>query len=159
LKAGYARLNIKNAPNEAAASANVNTTTSTMAGSYDLKVASIALSKQDRKDDAATALKTTSTMVSVIVPLAGQYRLMANTGYRKTDSSSTAALVDGKTTFTGIGAEYDLSKRTFVYARTQRGTAGDADMTKVVINGAVGANNAAQDRAYSLSVVGISHAF
>jgi len=68
------------------------------------------------------------------VPM-GASRLMLSVGERKTDASTVSALVGKKTTFTGVGAEHDLSKRTFVYARYQTGKAGDLSAANVVVNG------------------------
>jgi predicted porin len=58
----------------------------------------------------------------------GATRLLLNTGNRKTNTNytSTTNLAGLKTTFSGYGVEYDLSKRTSVIFQngTEKNTAG-----------------------------------
>jgi len=169
VRAAY--LTIKASPNEAAATAtaaagsNVTTKTTTVGASYDFGVAKIGANLSNVKNNAGLttggltgATETKSYLLTAVVPM-GAARLMASYGERKTDGSPVTALEGKKTTFMGVGAEYDLSKRTFLYARYQGGKAGDASASSIVVNGAAQAAGQLADTKYNLFAVGVSHAF
>jgi len=186
LRAAY--LTVKASPNEAPVSSAASTTgsaallvnsgistkTTTVGASYDFGVAKVGANLSNVKNDAGNtyagatgATETKSYLLTAVVPM-GAVRLLASYGERKTDASPVTALEGKKTTFMGVGAEYDLSKRTFLYARYQGGKAGDVNAGSVVINGVnalgtttatVNAGGQLADTKYNLFAVGVSHAF
>jgi len=173
LQLNAAQLKSKTSPNEAAASAtaaaasNVTTTRTTLSASYDLKIARLGLTHAKVEDDAGAdtggtvrKLKTAANMLYAQIPL-GQTRVLLSTGSRKTDMgmNSTASLAGKKTDIVGLGLEYDLSKRTYVYLRTQSGEAGDVGGTTTLINGAAQLAGSMTDANYRLTGIGVSHAF
>jgi len=188
LQLNLAQLQVKASPNEANASytatvsnnvtpfaANVTTKTTTASASYDLQVARIGAIYSSVVNDAgntlvsgsASTLSTTAgatdtkaMMYTLTVPM-GQWRLLGSTGFVKANSSPASAAVGNKNTITGVGVEYDLSKRTYLYARYQGGKAEAANSATTVVNGAaVNANSAAlSDATYNLTAIGVSHAF
>jgi len=169
LNAAY--LTSKTSPNEAAASAtaaagsNVTTKTTTVSAAYDLGVARVGAGMSNIKNNAGAltggdtgATETKSYLLTAVVPM-GATRLLASYGERKTDASPVTALEGKKTTFMGVGAEYDLSKRTYLYARYQAGKAGDVSAASVVVNGAAQSAGQLSNTKYNLLGIGVSHAF
>jgi len=171
LSVNVAHLQVKTSPNEAAASAtagassNVTTKTTTASVGYDLGVARLGAGISNIKNNAGLttggdtgATDTKSYLLTATVPM-GAARLMANVGQRKTDGAAVTALEGQKTKFAGVGAEYDLSKRTFVYARYQTGKAGDVSAATVVVNGAAQSAGQLSNTKFNLFAVGVSHSF
>jgi predicted porin len=171
LSASLAQLQVKTSPNEAAASAtagassNVTTKTTTASVGYNMGVARLGAGISNIKNNAGLttggdtgATDTKSYLLTATVPM-GATRLMASIGQRKTDGSAVTALEGKKTSFTGLAAEHDLSKRTFVYARYQTGKAGDVSAATVVINGVTQSAGQLSNTKFNLFAVGVSHAF
>jgi len=170
LSVNFAQLEVKTSPNEAAASAtagaasNVTTKTTTASVGYNMGVVRLGASISNVKNDAGLttasatgATDTKSHLLTATMPM-GATRLMLSIGERKTDGSPVTALEGKKTTFTGLAAEHDLSKRTFVYARYQTGKTGDVNST-LVVNGANVSAGSLTDTKFNLLAVGVSHAF
>jgi len=176
LTVNVAQLEVKASSSEAAATttapagSDITTKTTTASVGYNLGVARLgagvsnisnnagALSGSGNGSSTTGATETKSYILTATVPM-GAARLMANIGQRKTDKSPITVLEGQKTTFTGLAAEYDLSKRTFVYARYQAGKAGDVSASSVVINGAAQAVGQLSNTKFNLFAVGVSHAF
>jgi len=176
LTVNVAQLQVKTSPNEAtstaatalASASNVTTKTTTASVGYNLGVARLGAGISNIKnngglvgDSSATgATDTKSYLLTATVPM-GAARLMASVGERKTNAAVATALEGKKTTFMGLAAEYDLSKRTYVYARYQSGKAGDVNARTTVINGAAASSTDAQlsNTKFNLMAVGVSHAF
>ena len=176
LQLNVAQLKSKTSPNEAAASAtaaagsNVTTTRTTLSVSYDLRVARLGYTRAMVENDAgldsdndSRKLKTTANMLYAQIPV-GQFRFLLSTGNRTTntgvDGAAAVSLAGKKTDIAGLGVEYDLSKRTYLYARTQSGTAADVAGSTTLINGAAAnAGGTMTDAKYSLTAIGVSHAF
>lgn len=170
----------KNSPNESStnssvttSSVNVETTTTTLAGRYNLGFAAVGATVQNITNNAGAttgngtrANSTTGKLsqeayaVNVTVPM-GAVRLMGNIGSRVTNESPINILEGLKTSFTGLAAEYDLSKRTFLYARYETGKAMDVQASTIVTNGVAGANadSGVADGRFSRLGLGISHQF
>jgi len=170
MQLNLAQIQSRTSPNEAgatssaAAASNVTTTRTTVSASYDLTVARLGFTNSAVKDNTGLDtssvdhhLSTKANMLYVQVPV-GQYRLMASTGNRKTDSNTVTALAGKSSTINGFAAEYDLSKRTYVYLRNQTGKQADASGASTVINGAAAAGSLANPN-YRLLSVGVSHQF
>jgi len=173
LSVNFAQLEVKTSPNEAtstaatslAVGANVTTKTTTASVGYNMGVVRLGAAISNIKNDGGLtgtgltgATETKSHLLTAMVPM-GATRLMLSIGERKTDASPVTALEGQKTTFTGLAAEHDLSKRTFVYARYQAGKAGDVNAATTVVNGAIGAAGQLTDTKFNLLAVGVSHAF
>ncbi len=172
LSVNFAQLEVKTSPNEATSTAatslangsNVTTKTTTASVGYNMGVVRLGAAISNIKNDGGLtgtgltgATETKSHLLTATVPM-GATRLMLSIGERKTDASPVTALEGKKTTFTGLAAEHDLSKRTFVYARYQTGKAGDVNLT-LRVNGAEVAAGNLTDTKYNLLAVGVSHAF
>jgi len=196
LQLNAAILQSKASPNESTATvsnsftpipANINTKTTTISASYDLGVARLGASNSKIRNDAgfdvtngstAVAANLTSTagktqsvanMLYAQIPL-GQSRILLSTGNVSVDASPVPALIGQKTNVSGIAAEYDLSKRTFVYARYQAGKANAANCaTTIVSGGAAGGSCVSGASAltggllatptFNLAAFGVSHQF
>lgn len=173
LSVNFAQLEVKTSPNEAtstaatslAVGANVTTKTTTASVGYNMGVVRLGAAISNIKNDGGVtgtglsgATETKSHLLTATMPM-GASRLMVSIGERKTDASPVTALEGKKTTFTGLAAEHDLSKRTFVYARYQAGKAGDANAASIVVNGAAGSAGQLTDTKFNLLAVGVSHAF
>jgi len=107
----------------AAAAGTTLSTVNTLAGAYTIGAAKIGLLTQTNKNDAATAVNNRATTASVTYTM-GKTVLMAQVG-------SLTNNVNAKSTLTGVGADYNLSKMTAVYFRAES------------INDVAGAMNAA----------------
>jgi len=185
-----AQFQIKTSPNESTASptggnnytvvpSNVTTKRTTASASYDAKVARFGVTYAAVTTDAgntitpqtaattAIALSTTAgatdtkaMMYNVQVPM-GQWRFLGSTGFIKVNASPESQAIGNKNTITGVGVEYDLSKRTYLYARYQAGKAEAANASSTIVKGTVsgGAAAALADPNYNLTAVGVSHAF
>lgn len=165
-------LSRKTSPNEAASSAtapnasNVETTITSIGAAYDLGFARVGAMTSNLKDDGGQTsggltgkTDTEAYSFNVIVPM-GAIRLLANYTQRSTNESPITALEGKKSTVTGVGAEYTLSKRTFLYARYESGKRLDIHASTIITNGAAGASaNAVNDGRISRTGVGISHQF
>jgi len=165
-------LSRKTSPNEAASSAtapnasNVETTITSIAASYDLGFARVGAMTSNLKDDGGSTsggltgkTDTEAYGFNVTVPM-GAIRLLANYTQRSTNESPVTALEGKKSTVTGVGAEYTLSKRTFVYARYESGKRLDVHASTVITSGALGTSTqAVSDGRISRTGVGISHQF
>jgi len=175
LQLNAAQLKSKTSPNEAAASASaaagsdVTTTRTTLSASYDLKVARVGYTRASVENDAgldsdgdSRKLKTTADMFYAQIPM-GQWRGLFSTGKRTTntgvDGAAAVSLAGKKTDILGVGVEYDLSKRTYLYARMQSGTAADVAGSTTLINGVAQSAGSMTDSKYSLTAIGVSHAF
>jgi len=159
LTANFAQLEVKTSPNEStAATTNVTTKTTTASVGYNMGVARLGAAVSNISNNSTTPTETSAYLLTATVPM-GASRLMLSVGERKTDQSTVSALVGKKTTFTGVGAEHDLSKRTFVYARYQTGKAGDLSAASVVVNGAAQSAGQLSNTNFNLFAVGVSHAF
>ncbi len=159
LTANFAQLEVKTSPNESTtATTNVTTKTTTASVGYNMGVARLGAAVSNISNNSTTPTETSSYLLTATVPM-GASRLMLSVGERKTDQSTVSALVGKKTTFTGVGAEHDLSKRTFVYARYQTGKAGDLSAATVVVNGAAQSAGQLSNTNFNLFAVGVSHAF
>lgn len=168
-----AHLTSTTSPNEAAATAtaaagsNVKTTTMTLSGAYTagpLRVGA-GLSNIENNAGASTdgvsrKLETSAWMISGQYQI-GAIRLMANYAERKTDASSVPSNIGLKSKLIGLAAEYDLSKRTYVYARISDQDMKDAYATSVVVNGAALPSTRASnfDPDVKVMAIGISHQF
>jgi len=144
-------------PNEATNS-SVKTTTMTLSAAYTAGPLRVGAGMSNIENNAAAKLETSAWMI------AGQYqmgaiRLMANYGNRKTDASSVASNVGEKSKLLGLGAEYDLSKRTYVYARISDQDMKDAYATSLVVNGAAVASRTSFNPDVKRIGVGVSHQF
>jgi|NOAtaT_5_FD_contig_123_15859_length_1458_multi_30_in_0_out_0_2 predicted porin len=155
------------------AQANLETTTTTLAAGYNFGTVRLGAVVQNVKNDAGATSgngngSNTTTgkidqervMAHVAVPL-GAWRFLAAHGYQTTNEHNVNALEGKKTTLTGVGAEYDLSKRTFVYARYETGKANDRQASSINVNGAAcgAADVACSNGAFSRMGLGVSHQF
>jgi len=154
-----AHLTSTTSPNESSAAAsNVKTTTMTLSAAYTAGPLRVGAGMSNIENNATAKLETSAWMI------AGQYqmgaiRLMANYGNRKTDASSVASNVGQKSKLLGLAAEYDLSKRTYVYARISDQDMKDAYATTLVVNGAAVASRTDFNPDVKVIGVGISHQF
>jgi len=154
-----AHLTSTTSPNESSAAAsNVKTTTMTLSAAYTAGPLRVGAGMSNVENNATAKLETSAWMI------AGQYqmgaiRLMANYGNRKTDASSVASNVGQKSKLLGLAAEYDLSKRTYVYARLSDQDMKDAYATTLVVNGAAVASRTDFNPDVKVIGVGISHQF
>jgi len=155
---------------------NITTKTTTMSASYDMGVARVGYTNSKITNDApdVALITITSTyaahsgktnskanMLYAQVPM-GQARLLVSTGDVKLDGTPVAVLVGQKTNVNGLAVEYDLSKRTYAYARYQAGKARAANAATTIVNGAtstVTLGAQLSDPTYSLTAIGISHQF
>ena len=189
-------LKVKGSPNEATKftttsynnytplSSDITTKTNTISGSYNLGVAQVGAIRSTIVNDAGFTLENSSgssTLTSVSgktdtkaqmlfaqMPM-GAMRIGVSSGSVKVNNSPASVLNGMKTTFTGFAAEYDLSKRTYVYLRYQAGKAEAANAATTIVNGGnnnlltitTNGNSAAQltNTTYNIGGVGISHAF
>jgi len=176
LQLNVAQIEIKTSPNEPAGSnayapavgSNITTKTTSASGSYDAKVARFGVTYSAVANDAGAtsasapgATETSAMMYNVQVPM-GQLRLLGSTGFVKVNASPAgAAIVGKKNTITGIGVEYDLSKRTYLYARHQGGKAEAANSSTTNSNGQVvnSTPTALSNPNFNLTAIGVSHAF
>jgi predicted porin len=153
-----AHLTSTTSPNEPSATANVKTTTMTLSAAYTAGPLRVGAGMSNIENNAAAKLETSAWMI------AGQYqmgaiRLMANYGNRKTDASSVASNVGQKSKLLGLAAEYDLSKRTYVYARISDQDMKDGYASSLVVNGAAVASRTDFNPDVKVIGVGISHQF
>jgi len=155
------------------AQANLETTTTTLAAGYNFGTVRLGAVVQNVKNDAGATTGNgngTSTttgkiaqeraMLHVAVPM-GAWRFLAGYGQQTTNEHNINNLEGRKTSLTGVGAEYDLSKRTFVYARYESGKANDRQASTIVVNGAAcgAADAACTDGRFSRMGLGVSRAF
>jgi len=150
LSVRFSNTQVKTGPNEAtatataAAASNVTTTYSALSGSYTAGNLTLGAYSMSQKDNAGLDTGSVSrqnnkaTMMLYTTYQMGATRLLLNAGNRKTNAAyaSTTNLAGLKTTFTGYGVEYDLSKRTYVYFRGSNMNANDLVFSSNVANGA-----------------------
>jgi len=155
-----ALLSRQSSSNEAAGSNNITTTTTTASASYTVAGIRLGAAISNIKDDNAVATRNESESMGITAsyPM-GPMRLMVSYGSRTTNDSATATVEGRKTTITGFGGEYTLSKRTFAYARYETGKRSDVNVASVVINGAAGAAGPAANPDVSRFGIGVSHQF
>ena len=173
LSVRFSNTQVKTGPNEAtatasaAAASNVTTTYSALSGSYTAGDLTLGAYSMTQKDNAGLDTGSVSrqnnkaTMMLYTTYQMGATRFLLNAGNRKTNSAyaSTTNLAGLKTTFTGYGVEYDLSKRTYVYFRGSNMNANDLVFSSNVANGATLTAATFTNKGYSLNAIGVSHAF
>jgi len=140
----------------------VTTTYKTLGAAYDFGMAKVGYGYQtvlaDGSGDPVNA-DTKAQSFYAQVPL-GAARLQATVGSLTSNNAvgSTGFLkAGGKNTFSAVGVQYDLSKRSFAYLTYERASMGAVDLAGTVINGAVGTSTSQQSR--NVTAVGISHSF
>ena len=154
-----AQIRVVSSPNEASGANNINTTITTVGAKYNFGVASVAAGIQTVRADGATAATMTDTSannISVQVPM-GAMRLAMNIGKYNSNTAATGLVAQGTNKFTAVGVQYDLSKRSFLYATYEKATMAANDFATVVVNGAAGSTSTSPSR--NVTVVGISHSF
>jgi len=147
--------------NEQAFTTGVITTTRWIGGIYDAGVAKVTLGTGAVKTDNA-ATDATQSIASVSVPFMGSYRFIAQQGSVKYTAGAPAGSAQNgnKNKIMGLALEKDLSKRTFVYLRSENVTLGAADLTAIYSNGALLSSQAAGGNTKRTNTaVGISHQF
>ncbi len=168
----YANMQVKSSPNELAATsstataANVTTTSNALSAAYKVGALTIGGLNLTQKNNAGAdtggtnRTLSTSTMMIYSNYQMGATRFLLAAGNRKTNSgyTSTTNLAGLKTTFSGYGVEYDLSKRTYVYFRGSNQTVNDLAFASVVVNGAT-LTAAPTDKSISVNAIGVSHSF
>ncbi|MEY4363756.1 MAG: hypothetical protein RLZZ24_1108, partial [Pseudomonadota bacterium] len=143
--------------------AGLTTTLKLMGAAYDAGVAKVTLGQGTFTNDAATnTLDAKVSVVGVVVPFMGTYRALAQSSYIKYSGGSSSAYNLGeKAKITGWGLEKDLSKRTFVYLRSERADLSALAASGYVVNGAAlsgvtwGTNSANR----TVTALGVSHSF
>ena len=142
----------------------VTTTIKTLAASYDFGMAKVGYGLQTvLADGSASPANTDSKAQSVYVqvPVNAVTRVQFNTGSLTSNNAtgSTAYLLaGGKNSFTSVGVQYDLSKRSFAYLTYEKATMGAVDLTGTYVNAAAGVNGTTSQQR-NVTAVGISHAF
>jgi len=173
LTVNYANMQVKTSPNEAAASAtaaaasNVTTTSTALSGAYKAGNLTIGALNLTQKNNAGAdtgginRMLSTSTMMLYSNYQMGATRFLLATGNRKTNNNYTGTvnLAGLKTTFSGYGVEYDLSKRTYVYYRGSNQNVNDLPFATVVVNGAALTAATFTEKSISVNAIGVSHAF
>jgi len=150
----------KAASGDASATANVVTKIQTASVSYDFGMAKVSAGMQNITDNlAATPLNTKASNVAVVVPV-GSFNLLANSGTYNYNAGTLATTLGAgaKSSITGFGAHYNLSKNSYLYLMNESQSLGGYDMTGTVINGALGSNTTSS-RSRKLTAMGISHAY
>jgi predicted porin len=165
---------------------NITTKTTTMSASYDLGVARLGYTNSKIANDAgfdvtngsvptAANLTTTpgktQTTANIFygqIPM-GQARFLVASGQQRTDASPVPTLIGKTNTINSFGVEYDLSKRTYLYARTWVGKNNAANCaTTVVVSGTsptcagsatTTTGGSLAEPKLSLTAIGVSHAF
>ena len=173
LTVNYANMQAKTSPNElaatatAAAASNVTTTSTALSGAYkagNLTIGALNLTQKNNAgaDTGGTnRMLSTSTMMLYSNYQMGATRFLLATGNRKTNNNYTGVvnLAGLKTTFSGYGVEYDLSKRTYVYYRGSNQNVNDLPFASVVVNGAALTAATFTEKSISVNAIGVSHAF
>jgi len=173
LTVNYANMQAKTSPNEAVASAtaaaasNVTTTSTALSGAYKAGNLTIGALNLTQKNNAGAdtgginRMLSTSTMMLYSNYQMGATRFLLATGNRKTNNNYTGTvnLAGLKTTFSGYGVEYDLSKRTYVYYRGSNQNVNDLPFATVVVNGAALTAATFTEKSISVNAIGVSHAF
>ena len=164
----YAQISSKATTNEADSASTyaylngVTTTIKTLGASYDFGVAKVGYGYQTvLADGSATPVNADTKAQSIYAQMPiGAARLQATVGSLTSNTavgSTGYLLAGGKNTFSAIGVQYDLSKRSFAYLTYERATMGAVDLSGTIINGAVGGTTSQQSR--NVTAVGISHSF
>ena len=173
LTVNYANMQSKASPNEivasatAAAASNVTTTSTALSGAYKAGNLTIGALNLAQKNNAGAdtgginRMLSTSTMMLYSNYQMGATRFLFATGNRKTNNNYTGTvnLAGLKTTFSGYGVEYDLSKRTYVYYRGSNQNVNDLPFATVVVNGAALTAATFTEKSISVNAIGVSHAF
>ena len=173
LTVNYANMQVKTSPNEAVASAtaaaasNVTTTSTALSGAYkagDLTIGALNLTQKNNAGadtGGINRMLSTSTMMLYSNYQMGATRFLLATGNRKTNNNYTGTvnLAGLKTTFSGYGVEYDLSKRTYVYYRGSNQNVNDLPFATVVVNGAALTAATFTEKSISVNAIGVSHSF
>ena len=165
----YAQITSKATTNEADGTGSsrdarngVTTTYKTLGASYDFGVAKVGYGFQTVLADGSASPVNADTKAQSFyaqVPM-GAARLQATVGSLTSNTavgSTGYLLAGGKNTFSAVGVQYDLSKRSFAYLTYERATMGAVDLSGTYINGAVGGTTSQQSR--NVTAVGISHSF
>jgi len=163
IAASYSSLKVDNVgipaiQSTAAAAGTTESTVNTLAGKYTLSNG-LALSVLNQTNKTNTnSVNTAATTVSASYTM-GNFVLMAQSGSLK----AKAGTYNGeKSTLTGLGADYNLSKRTAVYFRTEsiddKARGMNAAVNPTAIVGAASAA-AATDQKFSRTAIGVRHAF
>jgi predicted porin len=155
-------LKSKTSPNEAAASANITTRVTTMAGKYDAGIVRLGAFSQSLSDDiASTPTKYKTGLYTIEVPV-GAFTFTGLTGVQKytgLGAATSATKTTGDNKVTSVQAKYDLSKRTYVYLMSvNRTVAASTNWATVVSNGAA-LTSAPNDNKISTTGLGIVHNF
>jgi len=197
LQLNLAVLSSKASPNEAVTgtvvansytpiASNITTKTTTLSASYDLGVARLGYTNSKIANDAGFDVtngsvptsanltttpgktQTTANILYAQIPM-GQTRLLLASGQQRTDASPVPALIGKSNTINSFGVEYDLSKRTYLYARTWVGKNNAVNCaTSVVISGTTPTcagsattttGGSLAEPKLSLTAIGVSHAF
>ena len=141
----------------------VTTTIKTIAAAYDFGMAKVGYGLQTVLADGSASPSNTDTKaqsVYVQVPVNGVTRVQFNTGSLTSHNlvgSTAYLLAGGKNTFTSVGVQYDLSKRSFAYLTYERATMGAVDFAGTIVQGTTGSTTTSQQR--NVTAVGISHSF
>jgi len=143
--------------NEQKFSTGVITTTRLLAGAYDAGVAKVSLATGAQKTD-DTKTDASISIMSVSVPFMGSYRFLAQQGQVKYTKGAGNGVDGSKNKIVGWGFEKDLSKRTYVYFRSENATIGATDLTAVITNGAA-LTKADGNNKRTATAIGISHSF
>ena len=151
----------------AAAASNVTTTSTALSGAYkagDLTIGALNLTQKNNAGadtGGINRMLSTSTMMLYSNYQMGATRFLLATGNRKTNNNYTGTvnLAGLKTTFSGYGVEYDLSKRTYVYYRGSNQNVNDLPFATVVVNGAALTAATFTEKSISVNAIGVSHAF
>jgi len=144
--------------NEQAFTTGVITTTRLLGGVYDAGVAKVSLATGNRKTD-DTKNDASISIMAVSVPFMGSYRFIAQQGAVKYTKNASGNGIDGaKNKIVGWGFEKDLSKRTFVYLRSENATIGATDLTAVIVNGSALTKTDGNNKR-TATAIGISHQF
>jgi predicted porin len=166
--------------------ASITTKTTTLSASYDLGVARLGYTNSKIANDAGFDVtngsvptsanltttpgktQTTANILYAQIPM-GQTRLLLASGQQRTDASPVPALIGKSNTINSFGVEYDLSKRTYLYARTWVGKNNAVNCaTSVVISGTTPTcagtattttGGSLAEPKLSLTAIGVSHAF
>jgi len=164
IAASYSSLKVDNVgipaiQSTGAAAGTTESTVNTMAAKYTMPNG-LALSVLNQTNKTNTnSVNTAATTVSASYTM-GNFVFMAQTGSLK----AKAGTWNGeKSTLTGLGADYNLSKRTAVYFRTEsiddKARGMNAAVNPAAIAGVPSASSAGVDQKFSRTAIGLRHNF
>ena len=123
-----------------AASSNTNRKLNTLGANYTMGNTVVYFLNQTYKTDSATVNGNRVNQLSVKHTI-GNHVLMATTGTASNDAAYAATTNYGKTSLTGLGYDYNLSKTSALYVRYDSITDKGGLLTKVAtVDGSAGAN-------------------